>query len=113
MVRKSLKQRKVEQVERSQLNRIAAKAARKPSRDDLARTVLWMWIHNTWRVDPHARETLDSMRNDLVDELQRQGFDPRESEERFEELAYKYKSNFPPFRIKRHLQDTPPDGQDE
>ena len=113
MARKSWKQRNAEQRVRSAHNRKTAKATRKPSRDDIARMALWMWIHNTWLADTHARQTLDSMRNDLVDALAKQGFDPKLSENVFEELAERYKSDLPPFRIKRHLQETPVEGQEK
>ncbi len=112
MARKSQKQRNAEQQARSQNDRKKAVTIRKPSRDDVARTALWLWIANTWRVDKKARKTLDEMRDDLVDQLVAQGFDLRQSEERFEELAEKYRSSSPPFRIKRHLQEPPQDSDE-
>jgi hypothetical protein len=108
VTRKTRKQRNAEQLERSANNRVKAKLLKKPSRDDIARMALWRYINSTWRGDARARETLDMMRDDLVDELEKQGFDPRQVEERFEELAEKYRSDLPPFRIKCHLQ-TPSD----
>lgn len=105
MARKTRKQRNAEQLERSASDRKRAKVLRKPSRDDIARTALWLWIHTLWRKDAAPRRTLDHMRDALVDELEKQGFDPRQSEDRFEELAEKYRSGPPPFRIKRHLQE--------
>lgn len=44
MPRKSKKQRSAEQVARQQRVRDAAKARRRPSRDDLARVLLWKMI---------------------------------------------------------------------
>jgi hypothetical protein len=79
-------------------------AIRKPSRDDIARTALWLYIRGAWLADKNPRELLDIIRDNIVDQLVAQGFDLRQSEERFEELAQKYKSSLPPFRIKRHLQ---------
>jgi hypothetical protein len=104
VARKSSQQRAIEQRDRSKRDRKAAVAIRKPSRDDIARTALWLYIRGAWLADKNPRELLDIVRNNIVDQLVAQGFDLRQSEERFEELAQKYKSALPPFRIKRHLQ---------
>ncbi|MBX9459669.1 MAG: hypothetical protein KL863_28615 [Rhizobium sp.] len=104
MARKGSKKRAIEQRERSQRDREKAAALAKPSRDDVARTALWLWIWSAWRFDKDARKSIDLIRDNIVDQMVAQGFDLRQSEERFEELAEKYKSDLPPFRIKRHLQ---------
>lgn len=46
---------------------------------------------------------LDKLRDQIVDGLEVQGFDARESEEVFDDLAKKYSSGIPPFRRKLHL----------
>ena len=112
MVRKSRKQRNAEQVVISANGRAKAKAEKVPSRDDIARTALWVWISNTWANDPDARATLDLMRNDIVDDLVIQGFHLEKSLDVFDYLAQKYRSGERPFRIKRHLQTPPQDGED-
>ena len=104
MARKPKIKRNAEQVMRQQQVRDTAKAKGKPSRDDIARVALWRFIHNTWKTEPEARKKLDIMRDSIVDDLIEQGFDLRESEERFEELAEKYRDDLKPFRIKRHLE---------
>lgn len=104
MARKGYKKRAIEQRDRSRRDRKKAAEFGKPSRDDIARTALWLWIWSAWRYDKDARRSIDLIRDNIVDQLVAQGFDLRLSEERFEELAEKYKSDLPPFRIKRHLQ---------
>lgn len=113
MARKGSVKRASEQRERSRQDRQKATELRKPSRDDIARTALWLWIWSAWRFDKDARKTIDLIRDNIVDQLVAQGFDLRQSEERFEELAAKYKSDLPPFRIKRHLQDLTGDAVDD
>lgn len=102
MPRKSKKQRNAEQAVRQRHVRDAAKARCRPSRDDLARVLLWQMITAAQeRAD--ARVALDKLSEAIVGELERQGFDVRESENVFEELADRYSDGLFPFRPKRHL----------
>ncbi|MBY2964310.1 hypothetical protein HF251_16705 [Rhizobium leguminosarum] len=102
MPRKSKKQRSAEQVARQQRVRDAAKARRRPSRDDLARVLLWQMI-TAAQGREDARLALDKLSEAIVGELERQGFDVRESEDVFEELSDRYADGLVPFRPKRHL----------
>ncbi len=102
MPRKSKKQRNAEQVVRQQRVRDEAKARRRPSRDDLARVLLWQIITAALeQQDPD--QALGKVRNSLVDDLERQRFSVRESEEVFHEIADRYSDGLFPFRPKRHL----------
>ncbi len=103
MPRKSKKERSAEQVARQQRVRDAAKARRRPSRDDLARVLLWQMI-TAAQGREDARVALDKLSEAIVGELERQGFDVRECENVFEELADRYSDGLFPFRPKRHLQ---------
>jgi len=51
--------------------------------------------------DPYR--AVGKVRDALVEQLERQGFDVRESEEVFHELADRYSDGLFPFRPKRHL----------
>ena len=102
MPRKPKKQRSAEQVARQQRVRDTAKARRRPSRDDLARVLLWKMITAAQR-RKDAQLALDKLSEAIVGELERQGFDVRESEDVFEDLADRYSDGLFPFRAKRHL----------
>ncbi|MCQ4634911.1 hypothetical protein GB927_033110 [Shinella sp. CPCC 100929] len=106
MARKSKKQRNAEQRVRQQKVRETARECRRPSRDDIARTLLWQMI-----VTAEGRRNrtafLDRLCDEIVAQLVLQGFDRRESEVVFDALADKYTSALPPFRIKRHLDRGP------
>lgn len=103
MSRKSRKQRNVEQQVRQQRVRDEARENRRPSRDDIARMLLWQTIHGVQSRRRDARAVLDRLRDEVVEGLERQRFSIRESEEVFEELVTKYASGLFPFRPKRHL----------
>lgn len=103
MSKKSKKQRNAEQQVRQQRVRDEARARRRPSRDDLARMLLWKIITRADTNKLGRRQALDLVRDVLVDGLELQGFDVRESEEVFEELAHRYADGLFPFRPKRHL----------
>ena len=107
MARKSRKQRNVEQRERSENNRIENRERRRPSRDDLARVLLWQTIHGFQTRYENPRWALDALRDQIVDVLLVQHFDLRESEEMFEDLVVRYAKDILPFRIKRHLGRSP------
>lgn len=105
MVRKSKKQRNAEQRVRQQKVRDVARECRRPTRDDIARTLLWQMIV-TAEGRRNREAFLDRLCDEIVVQLVRQGFDGRESQAVFEALADKYSADLPPFRIKRHLQGT-------
>ena len=106
MARKSIYQRNEEQRLRQSHVRKAAKELRRPSRDDLARMLLWQMInglqHN--KKVTNRQQELDNLCNMIVSGLVKQGFDEGQSEEVFDDLAKRYTSSLPPFRIKQHLQ---------
>ncbi|CAD7047513.1 hypothetical protein RHAB21_03791 [Pseudorhizobium halotolerans] len=103
MSRKSRKQRNVEQLVRQQRVRDQAREKRRPSRDDVARMLLWLTIHGVQTRRRDVRAVLDRLRDEVVEGLERQRFSVRESEEVFEDLVAKYASGLFPFRPKRHL----------
>lgn len=103
MARKPKKQRNAEQVVRQKRVRAAARAKRRPSRDDIARMFLWQMIVGVQGKRPDARAVLDKMCDEIVDGLEQQGFDARESEDMFDALVRKYADGLYPFRPKGHL----------
>lgn len=103
MARKSRKLRNAEQAERQQKVRDEAKELRRPSRDDIARMLLWQMIMSADNHKLGRRVALDRLRDSVVGGLERQGFDVRQSEDVFEELAHRYNDGLFPFRPKRHL----------
>lgn len=106
MPRKSKKQRNAEQLARQQRVRDNARTLRRPSRDDLARVLLWQMI-TAAQGREDARVALDKLSEAIVEELERQGFDVRESEGVFEDLADRYSDGLFPFRPKWHLKSRP------
>ena len=88
---------------RQQKVRDDAREKRRPSRDDIARMLLWQLIA-TAQSRRKGRLILDRLRDEVVEGLERQGFDVRESETVFEDLIRKYADGLFPFRPKRHLQ---------
>lgn len=103
MARKPKKQRNAEQVVRQRQVRNTARAKRRPSRDDIARIFLWQMIVGLQENRSDARTVLDKMRDEVVEGLERQGFDVRQSEDVFETLVEKYTDRPFPFRPKWHL----------
>lgn len=103
MPKKTKRQRNAEQVVRQQRVRDEAKMRRRPSRDDMARLLLWQMIIAA-QEQKDAHRALGKVRDSLVDDLERQGFDVRESEDVFHELADRYADGLFPFRPKRHLE---------
>ena len=102
-MKKSKREVNSEQRARQQRVRDEARDRRRPSRDDLARMLLWKMIMSTQKHHLGRRQALDRLRDEIVDGLELQGFDVRESEEVFEELAERYGDGLFPFRPKRHL----------
>ncbi|MCZ4290795.1 hypothetical protein [Hoeflea alexandrii] len=103
MTKKSKREINAEQRARQQRVRDEARDRRRPSRDDLARMLLWKMIMSTEKHQLGRRQALDRLRDEIVDGLKLQGFEVRESEEVFEELAARYADGLFPFRPKRHL----------
>ena len=103
MMKKSKREVNSEQRARQQRVRDEARDRRRPSRDDLARMLLWKMIMSTEKHKLGRREALDRLRDEIVDGLDLQGFDVRESEDVFEDLAARYADGLFPFRPKRHL----------
>ena len=106
MTKKSKREINAEQRARQQRVRDEARDRRRPSRDDLARMLLWKMIMSAEKHHLGRREALDRLRNEIVDGLELQGFNVRESEEVFEDLAARYADGLFPFRRKRHLKPT-------
>ena len=107
MAIKSKKQRAEEQRVRQSGVRKAARQARRPNRDDVARMLLWQMITAIQKKssDKRAmRDMLDKLRDQIVGGLEVQGFDVRESEDVFDGLARRYANGLFPFRPKRHLE---------
>lgn len=102
MPRKSKTQRNVEQAVRQRRVREEAKARKRPSRDDLARVLLWQMITAALEQREPDR-ALGKVRDCRVDDFERLGFDVRETEQVFHELAERYSDGLFPFRPKRHL----------
>lgn len=101
MARKSEEVRNREQRERQQKLRDADRKARRPNRDDIARTALFMTISSM--AARGAKEVLEDFQDRVVRMLVEQGFDERESDIVFEELVAKYRTGDWPFRRKVHL----------
>lgn len=112
MARKPKKQRAEEQRVRQSGVRKAARKARRPNRDDVARMLLWQMITAIQKKSSDKRamqDMLDKLRDQIVDGLEVQGFDVRESEDTFDGLVKRYANGLFPFRPKRHLK---PGGDD-
>ena len=106
MTKRSKLEMNAEQRARQQRVRDEARDRRRPSRDDLARMLLWKMIMSTEKHQLGRRQALDRLRDEIINGPDLQGFDVRESEEVFEELAARYADGLFPFRPKRHLQPT-------
>lgn len=96
---------------RQRAYRAELKARRKPSRDDIARTLLHFAItKNLARV---AEDELFSLQQMIVTELVAQGFDKKAADAVFDDLVDKYRAGWT-FQRKIHLrpQDTGGDRED-
>lgn len=103
MPAKSKSQRTAEQRVRQKRVREKAKAARRPSRDDIARMFLWQVISDAMKDADDGRLLIKKMADKIVGGLERQGFDDQESYDVFDDLVRKYSDGLFPFRLKRHL----------
>lgn len=101
-------ERNDKQRDRQQRLRDANRSARRPDRDDVARTALFMTISSM--AARGATDVLEDFQDRVVAMLIRQGFDERASYELFDELVAKYRTGAWPFRRKVHLLD--PDDAD-
>lgn len=110
MARQSDEERLVKQRKRQQEARRRNRAAKRPDRDDVARTVLFWTIRVA--ASNEKPGMLDKYRDRTVGMLIEQGFDERLCEEVLDDLIAKYRTGEPPFRRKLHLlfPDEPPDG---
>jgi len=103
MARKPKKQRNAEQRERQKRVRQKGRTKRRPTRDDIARMLLWQMIVGVLNTRDDAKAVLDKLGNEIADGLEGQGFDGDESLEVFDALVIKYSDGLYPFRPKRHL----------
>jgi|SynMetStandDraft_3_1070028.scaffolds.fasta_scaffold06058_3 hypothetical protein len=101
MPAKSEEIRNTKQRERQQKLRDADRKAKRPGRDDVARTALFMTISAMVAKGNH--DALEAFRSVVIEMLVRQGFDERASRTVFEELVEKYADGDWPFRRKPHL----------
>jgi hypothetical protein len=87
--------------------RKTAQKLKKPSRDDIARMLLWQMItgiqKNKKKDKVGREEMLIDLLNSIVNGLESQGFDGQQSEDAFEALVDKYAKGGSPFRRKLHL----------
>ncbi|MGF0522060.1 hypothetical protein ACQEDT_11185 [Agrobacterium pusense] len=109
MPAKSEEIRNTKQRERQQKLRDADRKAKRPGRDDVARTALFMTISGM--TTREKTEELEHFQHVVVSMLVRQGFDEHESHTVFDGLVEKYRDGDWPFRRKPHL--LYPGGADE
>ncbi|KAB1107790.1 hypothetical protein F4V89_29875 [Neorhizobium galegae] len=109
MPAKSEEIRNHKQRERQQKLRDADRKAKRPGRDDVARTALFMTISSMAARD--ATDVLEDFQHRVVSMLVEQGFDKQASHAVFGDLVAKYRTGASPFRRKPHLLF--PDGPDQ
>lgn len=101
--RKQEAERLRKQRERQQKNRERIKLERKPTRDDIARVFLHMFIMRCHKTNQmHA---LDGFCDMIVSQLKSQGFDKAGSHNVLEELIEKYTKSKWQFFSKLHLRE--------
>ncbi|MBB3612995.1 hypothetical protein [Rhizobium sp. BK602] len=103
--------RNEKQRDRQQRLRDANRQARRPDRDDIARTALFMTISTMATGD--AADALEDFQDGVVAMLVEQGFDERASDALFDDLVAKYRTGARPFRRKVHLLHSGDVDQDE
>ncbi|MDH4442661.1 MAG: hypothetical protein QE284_20030 [Rhizobium sp.] len=103
MARKPKKQRNAEQWERQKRVREQALTDRCPTRDDIARMLLWQMIVGVLNTRDDAKAVLDELGRQLAKGLEHQRFDVDQSLDVFDALVRKYSDGLYPFRPKRHL----------
>ena len=109
MADKSKRTKTAEQRTRQQGVRDKAKDLRRPTRDDVARMLLWKTISDAHKSgDVAGPAFLEEISRDIVTGLEAQGFDDRESYDVIDGLIRKYADGLFPFRPKRHLERKEP-----
>lgn len=103
MARKPKKQRNAEQRERQKRVRERALTDRRPTRDDIARMLLWQMIVGVLNTRDDAKAVLDQLGREIAAGLAGQRFDVDQSLDVFDALVRKYSDSLYPFRPKRHL----------
>lgn len=103
MTRKLKAIRNEEQRRRQAELRQRNREMRRPSRDDVARVVLWQVITRVHRMG--KTEEWERILDGIIAQLVEQGFDERESDLVIEELVERYTNGRGGFRIKRHLEE--------
>lgn len=103
MARKPKKQRNAEQRERQKRVRERGRAKRRPTRDDIARMLLWQMIVGVLNTRDDAMAVLDELGRQIANGLEHQRFDVDQSLDVFDGLVSKYSDGLYPFRPKRHL----------
>lgn len=93
--------RNEKQRDRQQRLRDANRQARRPDRDDIARTALFMTISAMAARD--ATDALEDFQDRVVAMLVEQGFEEKASDALFDDLVAKYRTGAWPFRRKVHL----------
>jgi hypothetical protein len=111
MARRPSRDRAAEQRGRQQKLRDDARAARRPTRDDVARMLLYQMIAGVDRHRSDRKQVLEKLCNEIVAGLESQGFDSRQSEDVFDDLVRKYSTGIFPFRRKLHFTGAGSDGQ--
>jgi hypothetical protein len=102
-----LSMRNQRQAEYQRAYRADQKAARRPSRDDVARTFLHWAI--TRAIAKERFDYLEKVRHQIVDHLVAQGFDGSAARRRFDDLIESYEEGWT-FQAKPHLRVRPDDG---
>lgn len=100
MVRQSDKERLAKQRTYQKEKRKKDLQARRPNRDDVARTALFWLVRRMARLTPHEMERFQDR---MVEMLVEQGFDERASDAVLDDVISKYRTGTPPFRRKIHL----------
>jgi hypothetical protein len=102
MARQTREERNEQQRVRQLSVRKTAKELKKPSRDDIARMLLWQMItgiqKNKQKDKAGKEKMLIDLLNSIVNGLESQGFDAQQSEDAFEALVDKYANSSSPFR---------------
>jgi hypothetical protein len=104
------RERLEKQRQRQMKVRAAQRRERKPSRDDIARTLLhWAIVQN---LKLGREQELDRLQVSVVDRLAARGFDRRQADAAFDELVEKYGSGWT-FQRKPRLRDDSVGGSDD
>lgn len=108
MPAKSKAVKNAEQRVRQKSVRANAKELRRPSRDDVARMLLWLVISDGHKSGKAGPAFLEGIATDLVEGLGMQGFDDDQSYDVIDALIKKYSTGVFPFQPKPHLETEEP-----